>query len=289
MNSLLDPALAWFERQGWTPQAFQREVWEACVAGKSGLLQAPTGSGKTYAALAPVLSAHAAKGARNSSGLVVLWVAPLRALAKDIVQAAQTLVDGLGLAWEVGMRTGDTSARAKAQQRERLPEILVTTPESLHLLIAQRGVAQRLAGVELVVADEWHEMMGSKRGVQLALALAWMHALGPFATWGVSATVADPQLALRALLGAQRASQAVIVRAKVEKKIAVKSTMPRAFERLPWAGHIGLQLVSEVADVVAAHTSTLVFTNTRRQAEIWYQALLAERPEWAGCLAMHHG
>jgi len=289
MNSPLDPALAWFERQGWTPQAFQREVWEACVAGKSGLLQAPTGSGKTYAALAPVLSAHAAKGARNSSGLVVLWVAPLRALAKDIVQAAQTLVDGLGLAWEVGMRTGDTSARAKAQQRERLPEILVTTPESLHLLIAQRGVAQRLAGVELVVADEWHEMMGSKRGVQLALALAWMHALGPFATWGVSATVADPQLALRALLGAQRASQAVIVRAKVEKKIAVKSTMPRAFERLPWAGHIGPQLVSEVADVVAAHTSTLVFTNTRRQAEIWYQALLAERPEWAGCLAMHHG
>ena len=201
------------------------------------------------------------------------------------------MAKGLGLDWEVGTRTGDTSAKEKAKQRTALPDVLITTPESLHILIAQKGGAKRLAAAAMVVVDEWHELLGSKRGVQVELAVSWIRHCAMqrgerVPVWGVSATLAQPQEALEALVGH---CDGTLVRADITKEIHITSTMPQAFARLPWAGHIGLQLLDEVAAVVEAHRSTLIFTNTRRQAEVWYQALLDHKPEWAGLLAMHHG
>ena len=288
VHRLHAPVKAWFQQQGWTPQAFQEEVWEAFAQSQNGLLQAPTGSGKTYAAMGHVLSAAAAS-TRTSRGVKLVWVAPLRALSADIADAARAMVAGLGLDWEVGTRTGDTSAKEKAKQRTALPDILITTPESLHILIAQKGGADRLSKAQAVVVDEWHELLGSKRGVQVELAVSWMarrHPEQDIRVWGISATLAEPELALEALVGS---TEGALIRADIHKDIEVESTMPQAFAKLPWAGHIGLQLLDEVAEVVEAHQSTLIFTNTRRQAEVWYQALLDHKPEWAGLMAMHHG
>ena len=228
---------------------------------------------------------------KRRAGVKLIWVAPLRALSADIADAAREMAKGLGLDWVVGTRTGDTSAKEKAKQRTALPDVLITTPESLHILIAQKGGAQRLAAAAMVVVDEWHELLGSKRGVQVELAVSWIRHCAMqrgerVPVWGVSATLAQPQEALEALVGHR---DGTLVRADITKEIHITSTMPQAFARLPWAGHIGLQLLDEVAAVVEAHRSTLIFTNTRRQAEVWYQALLDHKPEWAGLLAMHHG
>ena len=284
------PLEKWFAVQGWQPQAFQREVWQACREGQDGLLQAPTGSGKTYAAMGHVMS-QACHSGSSSKGLKLLWIAPLRALSAEIAEAAARLADGLGLSWEVGLRTGDTSAKAKARQKSSLPDVLITTPESLHILVSQQGGAKRLAEAQMIVVDEWHELLGTKRGVQTELALSWIRHVSRAKgsrclVWGISATLANPQHALEALIGTRVGA---IVRADLAKQIEIQSAMPKAFARLPWAGHIGLQLMDEVVDIVDEHTSTLIFTNTRRQAEVWYQALLAHKPEWAGMLAMHHG
>ena len=286
-------SVSWFASRGWTPQPFQLEVWESMARGEDGLLQAPTGSGKTYAAMGHVLSAAKASGVPRGKGrLRLLWIAPLRALSSDIAEAARAMVDGLGLDWDVGRRTGDTSAKDKARQKKTLPEVLITTPESVHILMAQKGGSGRLADVDAIVVDEWHELIGSKRGVQMELAISWIKQLQRNAgrpeamVWGISATLAQPREALRALIGHDRGH---IVRADIVKEIHIESTMPGAFEKLPWAGHIGLQLIDGVVDVVERHKSTLIFTNTRRQAEVWYQALLAAKPDWAGLLAMHHG
>ena len=284
------PLETWFASNGWEPQPFQREVWRAASEGYDGLLQAPTGSGKTYAAMGHVF-AHAVHEGKRRAGVKLIWVAPLRALSADIADAAREMAKGLGLDWVVGTRTGDTSAKDKAKQRTALPDVLITTPESLHILIAQKGGAQRLASAAMVVVDEWHELLGSKRGVQVELAVSWIRHCAMqrgkrVPVWGVSATLAQPQEALEALVGH---CDGTFVRSDITKEIHITSTMPQAFARLPWAGHIGLQLLDEVAAVVEAHRSTLIFTNTRRQAEVWYQALLDHKPEWAGLLAMHHG
>ena len=235
--------------------------------------------------------AHAVSHGKRRAGVKLIWIAPLRALSADIADAAREMANGLGLDWVVGTRTGDTSAKEKAKQRTTLPDVLITTPESLHILIAQKGGANRLAAAAMVVVDEWHELLGSKRGVQVELAVSWirhcaMQRGSRVPVWGVSATLAQPKEALEALVGHR---EGTLVRADITKEIRITSTMPQAFARLPWAGHIGLQLLDEVAEVVEAHRSTLIFTNTRRQAEVWYQALLDHKPEWAGLLAMHHG
>ena len=291
MTSVHDPLLAWFDSQGWTPQPFQQSAWDACAEGKSGLIQSPTGSGKTYAVLGHVLASHVGKPER--AGLKVLWISPLRALSSDIASAAERMVEGLGLNWEVGIRTGDTSSKVKAAQKARLPDILVTTPESLHVLIAQRDSSKLFRSMEMMVVDEWHALVGSKRGVQVELAWSWMHALDqrrngkPMLLWGMSATMANPTQAMEVLMGTTR--KGCIVANDANRPVELVSLMPKAFEPLPWAGHIGLQLLGEVVDVIQQHRSTLVFANTRRQSEIWYQAILDAHPEFAGQIAVHHG
>jgi ATP-dependent helicase Lhr and Lhr-like helicase len=302
----LGPALEWFARRGWRPFPFQREVWEAYLRGESGLIHAATGTGKTYAAwLGPLIewldergvSGDAPAGTRGvreprhaaAPRLRVLWITPLRALAADTAAALRAPIDDLDLPWTLETRTGDTSASVRARQRRQLPTALITTPESLSLLLSQPEAPALFADLRAVVVDEWHELLASKRGVQTELALARLRHWRPhLRTWGLSATMGNLEVALRALVGTA-SPRSRLVRGLVPKTLAVDSLIPPRIDRFPWAGHLGLSMVEPVADAVSEGRSALVFTNTRAQSEIWYQALLDARPEWAGEIALHHG
>ena len=283
-------ARAWFAAQGFAPFAFQEDVWAACAAGASGLVHAPTGMGKTYAAaLGPLVL-----GPRGSElappPLTLLWLTPLRALAGDTGIALARAARALNPHWTVDVRTGDTTASARAKQAKALPTALVTTPESLTLMLSRADWRARFAHVAAVVCDEWHELVGSKRGVQAELALARLTGLNPaLRVWGLSATLANLDEALACLVGPARAARARIVRGLDAKTIEIASALPPAIDRFPWAGHIGLKLLPEVVRAIERARSTLVFTNVRSTTEIWYQALLAARPDWAGTIALHHG
>ena len=280
----------WFAARDWKPFAFQREVWTAMAAGESGLLHATTGSGKTYAVWFGALRAAWAKPqpARGAPPITVLWLTPMRALAADTARALEAPLAELELPWTVGMRTGDTSSAERARQAKRLPTALVTTPESLTLLLTRADAAATLASVQTVIVDEWHELLGNKRGVQTQLAIARLRRWNPaLIVWGLSATLGNLDEALAVLLGPGTPGRQV--QGKVAKKLTIDTLIPAKMERFPWAGHLGINLVNEVAAEIDSSGTTLLFTNTRSQAELWYQALLGARPEWAGLLALHHG
>jgi ATP-dependent Lhr-like helicase len=283
-------AESWFTARGWHPFAFQREVWAAMAAGRSGLLHATTGSGKTYAAWLGAL-----QRAQPGPGLQVLWLTPMRALAGDTVRALQQPLADLRPAWAVGQRTGDTPSAERARQDKRLPAALVTTPESLSLMLTRENARSELGGVHTVVVDEWHELIGNKRGVQVQLALARLRRWQPgLVVWGLSATLGNLDEALRTLCGPGDGVQGGIqVRGRVDKALRIDTLLPQQPGRFSWGGHLGAQMqqpvVDEIAHTAAGGGSTLVFTNTRSQAEIWYQLLLAARPDWAGVVALHHG
>ncbi|MFM7050949.1 MAG: DEAD/DEAH box helicase, partial [Planctomycetota bacterium] len=280
-----DLAEAWFASRGWIPHAFQREAWERSARGESGLIHVPTGSGKTYAAYLGPLAELAAQPAE---GLRIVYVTPLRAVARDIERALRLPVDEMGLAVEVASRTGDTGSAERARQRERLPQVLVTTPESLSLLLANDRAPEILRGVGTVIVDEWHELMASKRGVQVELALARLRALSPAVrTWGLSATLRNVDEAAQALVGNGRA--AAVVHAAMPREIAVEGLLPDSVERFPWAGHLGLTMLKPLVSWLDPARPTLVFTNTRSQAERWFAAISWEKPEWRGLMALHHG
>ncbi|MGI9242945.1 MAG: ligase-associated DNA damage response DEXH box helicase [Verrucomicrobiales bacterium] len=278
----------WFDGRGWEPFPFQRETWAAYLDGRSGLVHAPTGIGKTLSVWGgPLLEAD--PGAAGQAPLTVLWLTPLRALAADTAAALRAPVEGMGLPWAVEIRTGDTSSSARAKQRKRLPTVLVTTPESLSLLLTYPEMQGRMETLKCVVVDEWHEMLGNKRGVQLQLCLArlrrWLPALR---VWGLSATIGNLQEAMQVLLG-DAAPSGVIVEGQQEKIIEVETLLPGEMENFPWSGHLGIRLLEEVLHRIEGARTTLFFTNTRSQTEIWFQALVEARPEWEGSLAMHHG
>jgi ATP-dependent Lhr-like helicase len=315
----------WFADQGWEPLPFQREMWGHMAKGRSGLLNAPTGTGKTYAVWGGVVNTalvtpalgqsrkrhiHAtpAQGRTdNTKGLKAIWITPLRALAGEIAQSAQRLCEGVGLDWSVGVRTGDTSTKERAAQKKALPQLLVTTPESLHVLLATKGYADLFKHLDWFIADEWHELLGSKRGVQVELALARLKALRPqLGIWGISATIGNLEEAMLVLHGTDIAdrtrsidplgrptragrSTPVLVRSTIRKPIIIHSIIPDEVERYPWAGHLGLKLAHRLLPIIEQSTSTLIFTNTRAQAEIWYHRLLDIAPELAGTIALHHG
>ncbi len=301
-------AARWLAMRGWKPFAFQRAVWKAMAEGRSGLLHATTGAGKTYAVWLGALQALAREGkavpARSgkpvAAPLTVLWITPMRALAADTLKALQTPLLALaaeqpGLArWTVGARTGDTASAERSAQSRRLPTVLVTTPESLSLLLARADAREQLHSVRLVVADEWHELLGNKRGVQLQLALARLRGWNPaLCTWGMSATLGNLDEALQTLLGLDDAGgprPGVLVQGEVDKRLVVDTLLPDRPERFSWAGHLGLAMLPAVVrELDATRGSTLVFVNVRSQAELWYKALLEARPDWAGLLAIHHG
>jgi ATP-dependent Lhr-like helicase len=289
----------WFGRHGWTPFAFQEQVWRAYLAGESGLVHAATGTGKTYAAwLGPVLEwlrdyPAAPRRKAGPAPLRVLWVTPLRALAGDTESALRAPIEDLGLPWTVESRTGDTPARIRARQRDRLPTALVTTPESLTLLLTRDDAAELFDHLELVVVDEWHELMASKRGVQAELALARLRRFRPsLRTLGLSATLGNLDVARDTLLGLDpegRPRPGRSMQGLLPKALEVDALIPETMERFPWSGQMGLRMVPDVTRAIEQGESALVFTNTRATAEIWYQALLAARPDWAGIMALHHG
>jgi len=294
MNVLDD----WFASRGWTPFAFQREVWDAYRSGESGLVHAATGTGKTLAAwggpLAEWMSSvtsHAHKPRRDRTPpLRVLWITPLRALAADTEEALRQPLDELGIPWSLESRTGDTSAAVRARQRRRLPTALITTPESLALLLARNDAPDIFTDLRLVVVDEWHELMGTKRGVLVELALARLRFHQPSVrTWGLSATIGNLGDAADALLGVRQHRPPRIVRGVDPKDVVIDALIPPVIERFPWAGHLGTPMVPQVVAALEEAASAIVFTNTRSQTETWYQAILSARPDWAGAIALHHG
>ncbi|EKT4456924.1 ligase-associated DNA damage response DEXH box helicase [Pseudomonas putida] len=286
MPAATDLANAWFAKRGWKPFAFQRRVWAAVARGESGLLHASTGAGKTYAVwLAALRAFKAGPQGRQPAPLQVVWVTPMRALAADTARALQAPLDELELPWSVGVRSGDTNSAERARQARRLPSVLITTPESLTLLLTRAQAHEDFATLQLVVVDEWHELLGNKRGVQLQLALARLRHWHPgLPTWGLSATLGNLQHALDVLLP----QGGLLVQGRQDKALQVDTLLPAVIERFPWAGHMGLKMLDQVCHEIDASASSLVFTNTRAQAEVWYQALLEARPDWAGLIALHH-
>lgn len=281
----------WLAAKGWKLADFQKSACEAYLSGKSGLINAPTGSGKTYSLWIPILIKHLNSPANTKKGLQVIWITPLRALANDLQRAMQRACDELEINWQVGIRTGDTSLKERTSQKKQMPEALIITPESLHLLFSQKNNVALFDKLHTVVVDEWHELLGSKRGVQTELGIAGLRALNPnLITWGISATIGNLEEAKSVLLGSSfQEDNSVIIRSSIRKKILVESILPEKVESLPWAGYMGIKLVDEVIKVVNASRSTLLFTNTRSQTEIWYHTIIDKYPEYAGIMALHHG
>jgi ATP-dependent Lhr-like helicase len=288
---------AWFAARGWKAFKFQRAVWKAVAQGRSGLLHATTGAGKTYAVWLGALLAFAAppkrpggKRPEAAPPLTVLWLTPMRALAADTLRALQQALDAVGAEmhpWSAGVRSGDTGSAERSAQNQRLPTVLVTTPESLSLLLARADAQEVLGTLRMVVVDEWHELLGNKRGVQVQLALARLRRWNDrLCVWGMSATLGNLEEAMRTLLGDE---PGLLVQGELPKKLVVDSLLPGRAERFPWGGHLGLTMLAQVIEEVDASSTTLVFTNTRSQSEIWYQAMLEARPDWAGRIALHHG
>jgi len=261
----LPSAEGWFAAQGQAPFAFQREVWAQIEAGRSGLLHATTGAGKTYAVHFGLLG-RALAGQVSPGGLRLLWITPMRALAADTARALAAPLPDLGLPWQVGIRSGDTDAAERARQRQRLPEILVTTPESLSLLLARADSRELFAQLALIVVDEWHELLGNKRGVQVQLALARLRRFVPqLSVWGLSATLGNLAEAMRALLNRD---DGVLVQGRIDKPILIDTLLPDDPGRFPWGGHLGIRMLEPVLREIGGSGTTLVFTYTRSQAEL---------------------
>ncbi len=334
MTHSLDHIEHWFTSRGWTPFEFQRDVWSAYLQGESGLIHAATGTGKTYAAwMGPVAealhelqseppagvparrsasrraradsveSARPAPLKRNAANkLRVLWITPLRALAADTERALLAPINELGLPWTVESRTGDTKASLRQRQRDRLPTALVTTPESLTLMLCREDHAELFTDLRCVIVDEWHELLSSKRGAQTELALARLRAIVPaLRTWGLSATLGNLEVARDTLVGNRPVAQtttevptavphpARLIRGLVPKEIEVESLVPETIERFPWAGHLNVKLLPQVLERLERAQSAIVFTNTRSQCELWFQSICTARPDWFEFTAIHHG
>lgn len=287
----------YFDSIGWKPFRFQRSVCRAYQTGCSGLVHSATGTGKTLAVwMGPLVKwirenpDRSKWNPKRPPPLKVLWITPLRALAGDTEQSLRQPLDGLQIPWRLESRTGDSKASLKARQLNRLPTAMVTTPESLSLMLTHQRLLEQLSGIEAVIVDEWHELLGTKRGIQTELALARLRKLNPqLRTWGLSATLGNLQQALDSLVGADPAGEVRIVKGYAKKRMKFESLIPKRIDRFPWSGHIGTRMVPQVAALIDEVNSTLVFANTRSQTEIWYQHLLKQRPDWAGQIAIHHG
>ena len=282
MNKITD----WFKDQKWKPQTFQKECWKAYLKGKSGMLHAPTGSGKTYAIWGGILQ-EALQEKKQIVGIHAIWITPLRALAVEIQCAMQKISNDLDPNISIALRTGDTSQSERAKQKRNPSFGLVTTPESLHVLISAKDHIKKFHNLKVIVVDEWHELIGTKRGVQVELAIAYLRSFLPtIKVWGISATLGNKDLAREILLGPVK--NYITINARIEKKIKVKSILPEKVESFPWRGHLGIHLLPQVLKLIKKNKTTLIFTNTRAQCEIWFHRLLEADSSLAGNIAMHH-
>ena len=289
----------WMNSKGRHPFEFQEQSWTAINNNESGLVNAPTGCGKTYSvflgALIQFINAHPdAYQSKKNNGLQLLWITPLRALAKDIGRAMEEAIAELGMSWRVGIRNGDTPVSERQKQKRQAPEVMIITPESLHLLLAQKDYPVFFSNLKIIAADEWHELLGGKRGVMVELALCRIVNVQQkmFNTqcsiWGISATIGNLEQAKEVLLATLK-TEGVIITADLKKKIQVQSIFPDEIEKYPWAGHLGIRLVQKVLPIIYENNTTLIFINTRGMSERWYQALLDADPNLAGAIALHHG
>ena len=285
--------ISWLKADKKKPFDFQKETWQYYADGYSGLVNAPTGFGKTYSVFLAVVI-EALNQPKPPKGLQLIWVTPLRSLSKDISRAMREVLTAVDLDWNIGVRNGDTSQAEKLKQKKNTPQILLITPESLHLMLAQKDSASVLKNVKCFVADEWHELLGSKRGVLVELAISRIKGIQkatnlPYLrVWGISATIGNIEEALKVIVPEADAKK-IIIKAQLEKKIEIRSIIPDNIEVLPWAGHLGLKLAHYLLPIIHQSKTTLIFINTRGQAEMWYQRLLEIEPDLAGRIAIHHG
>jgi len=303
----------WLAKNGKQPFVFQQQTWQHIINGKSGLVNAPTGCGKTFSvflgSLIYFINHHPNNyKTKKNNGLQLIWVTPLRALAKDIGRAMEEVIEELGMSWKIGIRNGDTHTAERARQKKQMPEVLLITPESLHLLLAQKGYAEMFRSLKIIAVDEWHELLGSKRGVQVELAVSRL--VGSLVSgvrsqekdtsgsrltahdsrlsiWGISATIGNLDEAKEVLLSPLR-KEGVIIKAGMQKKIEVESIIPDEIEKYPWAGHLGIKLAHKIIPIIQQSRTTLIFINTRGMSETWYQTLLTVCPDLAGSIALHH-
>ncbi|MBB6502116.1 ligase-associated DNA damage response DEXH box helicase [Pedobacter cryoconitis] len=299
--------ISWLKEQRKKPFKFQTDAWQYYAEGYSGLVNAPTGFGKTFSLFLAVvieeLNHRETDKTINSktisrqknAGLKLLWITPLRSLAKDLARAMREVCTELELDWHIGVRNGDTPQNEKLKQKKQMPEVLIITPESMHLLLAQKDTSAYFDGLQCIVADEWHELMGSKRGVMAELAISRIRELAVskhpeklLRIWGISATIGNLEQALDVLVPYPELLKTIVV-ADVEKKILIRSILPDHIDMLPWAGHLGHKLAHKLLPIIWKNKTTLIFCNTRGQAELWYQNLLKLDENLAGQLAIHHG
>ncbi|HMP30577.1 MAG TPA: DEAD/DEAH box helicase, partial [Saprospiraceae bacterium] len=276
----------WFTQNSWDLYPFQQTAWVHYAQGYSGLVNAPTGSGKTYSLFIPAMLSSS-----GIKGLKIIWVTPIRALAKEIHNACIRAANGVGIDWRVEIRTGDTATAIRQKQWKDAPDMLITTPESIHVMMATKGYTDFFNNVEAIIVDEWHELIGSKRGVQIELAISRLKTItkNELRVWGISATIGNLEEAMDILLGVIKPPKTILIRSLLTKNIEVRSILPDKINSLPWAGHLGLNMAHHILPLIHLYQSTLIFTNTRAQCEIWYQKLLELDDNLAGIKAMHHG
>lgn len=277
----------WMADKGISPFKFQTDTWQKFGNGYSGMVVAPTGFGKTFSVFLALIADFLNQPEKYKKGLKMLWITPLRSLSKDIAKAMQEAIDEIGLDWSVGVRNGDTDPKVRQQQVKSMPEILVVTPESLHLLLGQKNNARFFNEMKCVVVDEWHELLGSKRGVMVELGISQLKKyVSKIKIWGITATIGNIDEAMDVLIPYD--IKKTKITAKEHKKIDILSVFPDEVEILPWAGHLGAKLADKIVPIILESKSTIVFTNTRSQSEMWYQLLLNAYPDFAGQIAIHH-
>lgn len=278
-----------FTDKGNKPFLYQEKVWNKINQNYNGVVVAPTGFGKTYSVFLGVVIDYLNHPQRYKKGLKLLWISPLRSLAKDLAKAMTAAVEDIGLDWTVEVRNGDTSTSVRRKQERAMPDILLTTPETIHLLFSQKNNSRWFKNLNCIAVDEWHELLGSKRGVLTELAIARFKHLSPkVKVWGLTATIGNLEVAKEVLIP-NEATKSVMITAKQKKKIKIVSVLPDKLEVLPWSGHLGGSMASKIVPIINENTTTLIFTNTRGQSEMWYQILLDAAPDLAGQLAIHHG
>lgn len=277
----------WMKDKGNSPFKFQIDTWHKFENGYSGMVIAPTGFGKTFSVFLALLTHFLSHPEKYGKGLKMIWITPLRSLSKDIAKAMQEAIDEIGLDWAVGVRNGDTDPKVRQQQVKNMPEILVVTPESLHLLLGQKNHERFFKELKTIVVDEWHELLGSKRGVMVELGISQLKKYAPkMKIWGITATIGNLDEAMDVLIPYD--IKKTKITAKEQKKIDILPVFPDEVEILPWAGHLGAKLADKIVPIILESKSTIVFTNTRSQSEMWYQLLLQAYPDFAGQIAIHH-
>ncbi len=283
-KKILKDIQSYFQSLGHTPFAFQTDAWENYLNGKNSIINVPTGMGKTLASLAAAMVEVSQTTHRE--GIQILYISPLRSLTTDLERNLEDFNHSQQLQLKIATRTGDTKAHERAKLKKNSPDILLTTPESFNLMLVDQDYAELFKSLRLLVIDEWHVLISQKRGVLLQLNVAWLNQLNPdFLINIMSATLADP-MATAYALAPQREFQ--LVTEEIEKIVETDILLPDEIATFPWRGHLGSAQLDNLLQVLNQNESTLIFTNTRSQAEKWYQFLIEKFEPLSEIIAVHH-